>query len=218
MNKKKLLYLWFVLGFVQVIYASPAGVNCGGTNTTAFTAYAVICGGVTNTSALQSVASLGSSGQILMSNGAGALPSFQTLTSYEYAYVYTGATVAVAAGNAIAFEGTGQVLSTNIAHSTSLNNTQITINRTGVYLFVYSAHTTTINNFLGLSVNGAAANSATTYTLQGPLPSFFLQGLSILNITSGQIITVVNCDGASSMTLDNSSTSVSASIFIHQLQ
>lgn len=40
-------------------------------------AYAPVCGGTTATGALQSVASAGSAGQVLTSNGSGALPSFQ---------------------------------------------------------------------------------------------------------------------------------------------
>jgi hypothetical protein len=50
----------------------------GGTNATSQTAYAVICGGTTSTGAYQSVASVGTAGQVLTSNGAGALPTFQT--------------------------------------------------------------------------------------------------------------------------------------------
>lgn len=41
------------------------------------TAYAVICGGTTSTAAHQSIASVGSTGQLLTSNGAGALPTMQ---------------------------------------------------------------------------------------------------------------------------------------------
>jgi hypothetical protein len=52
----------------------------GGTNATSQTAYAVICGGTTSTGAYQSVASVGTAGQVLTSNGAGALPSFQNAT------------------------------------------------------------------------------------------------------------------------------------------
>lgn len=52
----------------------------GGTGRTSHTAYAVICGGTTTTAAQQSVASVGTSGQVLTSNGAGALPTFQTVT------------------------------------------------------------------------------------------------------------------------------------------
>lgn len=49
----------------------------GGTGAASFTAYAVICGGTTSTGAHQSVASVGTTGQVLTSNGAGALPTFQ---------------------------------------------------------------------------------------------------------------------------------------------
>jgi hypothetical protein len=49
----------------------------GGTGATTQTAYAVLAGGTTSTGAYQSVASVGTSGQVLTSNGAGALPTFQ---------------------------------------------------------------------------------------------------------------------------------------------
>ena len=49
----------------------------GGTGATSATAYAVLCGGTTSTGAHQSIASVGTSGQVLTSNGAGALPTFQ---------------------------------------------------------------------------------------------------------------------------------------------
>ena len=53
----------------------------GGTGQTSLTAYAVLCGGTTSTGAVQPVASVGTSGQVLTSNGAGALPTFQTLAN-----------------------------------------------------------------------------------------------------------------------------------------
>jgi len=49
----------------------------GGTGVSSNTAYAVLCGGTSTTGAHQSIAGLGSSGQVLTSNGAGALPTFQ---------------------------------------------------------------------------------------------------------------------------------------------
>lgn len=52
-------------------------VNKGGTGVATLTAYAVICGGTTGTAPVQSIASVGSSGQVLTSNGAGSLPTFQ---------------------------------------------------------------------------------------------------------------------------------------------
>ena len=56
---------------------SPLLVSSGGTGVSSNTAYAVLCGGTTATGAVQSIASVGSSGQVLTSNGAGALPTFQ---------------------------------------------------------------------------------------------------------------------------------------------
>jgi hypothetical protein len=49
----------------------------GGTGVSSLTAYAVICGGTTSTGAVQSIASVGTAAQVLTSNGAGALPTFQ---------------------------------------------------------------------------------------------------------------------------------------------
>lgn len=55
-----------------------AVVAGGGTGATSFTAYAVLTGGTTSTNPIQSIASVGTAGQVLVSNGAGALPTFQT--------------------------------------------------------------------------------------------------------------------------------------------
>lgn len=57
--------------------ATPITTTDGGTGRTTNTAYAVICGGTTAGGAEQSIASVGTAGQILTSNGAGALPTFQ---------------------------------------------------------------------------------------------------------------------------------------------
>jgi hypothetical protein len=60
------------------------GVANGGTGRTTNTAYAVICGGTTTGGAEQSIASVGTSGQVLTSNGASALPTFQTLATSAF--------------------------------------------------------------------------------------------------------------------------------------
>lgn len=60
---------------------TTAVVAGGGTGATSAVAYTPICGGTSTTNPFQSVASIGSAGQVLTSNGAGALPSFQTLAS-----------------------------------------------------------------------------------------------------------------------------------------
>jgi hypothetical protein len=57
--------------------SGPGIVPNGGTGVNTFTPYALIAGGTTSTSSLQNVTPIGTAGQILTSNGAGALPSWQ---------------------------------------------------------------------------------------------------------------------------------------------
>jgi hypothetical protein len=55
----------------------------GGTGDASLTAYAVLCGGTTSTNPVQSIAGVGTTGQVLISNGAGALPTFQTPAQFQ---------------------------------------------------------------------------------------------------------------------------------------
>jgi len=106
-----------------------AVVANGGTGRASHTAYAVLCGGTTGTGAQQSVAGLGLSGEVLTSNGAGALPTFQnlpgsgTVTSIDVSGGTTGlttsggpvtasGTITIAGTLAIANGGTGRVTGT----------------------------------------------------------------------------------------------------------
>jgi len=62
-------------------WTGQLAVSRGGSGLASATAYAVLCGGTTSTGAFQSIASVGTSGQVLTSNGAGALPTFQNVSS-----------------------------------------------------------------------------------------------------------------------------------------
>jgi hypothetical protein len=66
-----------ISGTAYVASGTDVPVADGGTGRSDATAYAVICGGTTSTAAHQSIASVGTAGQVLTSNGAGALPTFQ---------------------------------------------------------------------------------------------------------------------------------------------
>jgi hypothetical protein len=66
--------LYYIVGGTDVAVAD------GGTGRSSHTAYAVLCGGTTTTAAQQSIASVGSLGHVLTSNGAGALPTFQSIS------------------------------------------------------------------------------------------------------------------------------------------
>jgi len=58
-----------------------AVVAGGGTGATSFTAYSVICGGTTSTNPLQNVSGVGTAGQVLTSNGAATLPTWQAASA-----------------------------------------------------------------------------------------------------------------------------------------
>ncbi len=93
------------LGTIASIGAS-LGVAFGGSGVASHTAYAVICGGTTTTGGVQSIASVGTAGHVLTSNGAGALPTFQSgpasqtgrLQSFQILTSGTAATYTTPAG------------------------------------------------------------------------------------------------------------------------
>lgn len=67
---------------VQITGGSITGITDlavadGGTGKSSFTAYSVLLGGTTSTGALQNVSGLGTSGQVLTSAGAGAIPTWK---------------------------------------------------------------------------------------------------------------------------------------------
>lgn len=73
-------------------------VSNGGTGFATTTAYAVICGGTAATNPLQAIASVGTADQVLTSNGAGALPTFQTITE-AIAWTVTTVNASIVANN-----------------------------------------------------------------------------------------------------------------------
>ena len=64
---------------ISATLSSPLTVAQGGTGNTTFTPYAVITAGTTATGAFQNVSGLGSVGEVLTSNGAGQLPTWQAV-------------------------------------------------------------------------------------------------------------------------------------------
>ena len=75
-------------------------VASGGSGVTSATAYAVLCGGTTSTSPIQAIASVGTTGQVLTSNGAGALPTMQTITSFVAGMImlWSGSSASIPSG------------------------------------------------------------------------------------------------------------------------
>lgn len=77
---------------------NPLPVSSGGTGRATATAYAVICGGTTATGALQSVASVGTTGQVLTSNGVGALPTMQASFVAGMIIIWSGSVGSIPTG------------------------------------------------------------------------------------------------------------------------
>lgn len=70
----------------------------GGSGQTSLTAYAVLAGGTTSTGALQQVSGVGTSGQVLTSNGAAALPTWQAAGGGSSADVPIGTILLTSSG------------------------------------------------------------------------------------------------------------------------
>lgn len=95
-------------------------VGNGGTNNTTFTAFAVICAGTTSTGAFQNVSGVGASGQVLTSNGAATLPTWQNAagtgtvnsgTANHIAY-YASSTNAVSSATNVTVNAAGYLIGT----------------------------------------------------------------------------------------------------------
>lgn len=69
--------------------SNPVTVPQGGTGDATLTAYAVLAGGTTSTAAVQSVSGVGTSSQVLVSNGAAALPTWQAAPTGSWTLIRT---------------------------------------------------------------------------------------------------------------------------------
>ena len=112
----------------QAQSATDGGCSCldvghGGTGTHSFTAFTLLTSGITSTTPLRSLDS-GIAGQVLTSNGASAVPSFQPAAVSGIATLAgnsgsaTGATVTIAGGNNITTSGAGSTLTVNVSGTT----------------------------------------------------------------------------------------------------
>lgn len=164
-----------------------ASVPGGGSGNTSFTPYTLITAGTTATGALQNVASVGSANQVLVSNGAAALPSWSNVSALAVTSV-NGTANQIASSNPGAGSTTLSIPSTFIAPgsieaTTSIKadtvfNTPTTSSTVGQYQINGTAvmHSYGTNNFYlgassgnftqtgtGLNVGiGASALNATT--------------------------------------------------------
>lgn len=179
-------------------------VGNGGTGATTQTAYAVLCGGTTATNPYQSVASVGTSGQVLTSNGAGALPTFQSLAASSSAYVLIS-TGTASSSSSIDFTGLSTTYS---AYKIIYNNLYPgTTNTQFVMLFSTdngSSFITSSYQYTGMAQGtGSYAAAAST------------NSSSILLSNSVSFYTTTNTVGAGEITLFNPAGSQATKIISH---
>ena len=163
--------------------ATPITVSYGGTGNTTFTAYSVICAGTTATGTFQNVSGLGTSGQVLTSNGTSSLPTWQTVTG-------TG-TVTSVSGTAgqidVATGTTTPVISIDAAYVGQTSITTLGTITTGTW----SGTTITVPH------GGTGNTTFTAYSLicAGTTATGIFQNVSGVG-TSGQVLT---SNGSSSL-------------------
>lgn len=177
-------------------------VGFGGTGSTSFTAFSVLCGGLTSTSALQNVSGVGTSGQVLTSNGAGTLPTWQTPSDNPsdncafYAYLAADVPGRVGAGfYPIGSGGNPLTVDFDTGGNFSAAGT-FTAPANGKYFFVMAA-STSASGVTGLIAGPTAQESAEVTSGNGAVSvsAFF-------NLTATQTVTFqVRNNGGGSATL-----------------
>ena len=157
----------------------PITVAEGGTGVNSLTTYVPICGGTTSTGVIQSVASIGTSQQILTSNGAGALPTFQTKNA-----VLVGSTTndSAAAGNIgewifseVAAGSAISLTTNNTSNITSISLTQGDWDVYATVIFVTAATTNVTARRGGISSTSGTFSGGVGYST-----SAFVPGVSTL--------------------------------------
>jgi hypothetical protein len=105
--------------------STDVSVADGGTGVSTLTAYAPIFGGTTGTGAVQS-GSVGSAGQILTSNGIGALPTFQN-RAFVWVLAIQTSTWIITDNSLDLINFDNELYDTDGFHSTSTNNSRLTV-------------------------------------------------------------------------------------------
>lgn len=182
-----------IISFIVVskLHTSPISVVCGGTSRTSVTAYAVLCGGTFDAGALQ-VASPGASGRYLLSNGAGALPTFQTLSFSITNSVTLFQTQTASSSSSLVFlvfiDGSSLILVTFnalVPSTSAVLNMDFSTDSGSTY--ISSGYT---SGYLSHSYNSATLSN-TTSTTTCPL------GGSTSTVVSGYVLINISASGGS---------------------
>jgi hypothetical protein len=173
-------------------------VSEGGHGVASHTAYTPLCGGTTGTGNFQSVASLGNSGDVLTSNGAGALPTFQAPTAGGLGYVISISATSGSPSDAATYAITASGSNSNYS-GTATGRQRFYVPFSGTITKYVGAFTVTgtlgsaQNVTLDLYKNDVSQVTIATFTLDATPVSTTNTGLSV-SVTAGDYITLVmNC-------------------------
>lgn len=169
----------------------PVVVSNGGTGDTSLTAYAVLCGGTTTTGAVQSIASVGTSGQLLTSNGAGALPTMQA---------------APAAGGLVKIQTQTASNSANLSFTTGITSTYTT------YMFTLN-NVVPATNAVTLNVT-VTVDGGSNYLATGYLAGVNSNPYNSATITNANSTTAMPLTGAQ---VNTSTVGVSGNVYFYNI-
>ena len=179
--------------------SNPVTVPQGGTGDATLTAYAVLAGGTTSTGAVQSVSGVGTSTQILTSNGASALPTWQAASTSQAWNLIRTATASSSAN--LTFTST-DITSTYVEYVFLLTNVS---NATGTVVlnmdwstnngvsYLSSAYQSGTNSYVYTSGTGTNSNSAATNPLTRSLVNtgVLVNGILYVSLPASAVSTFV---------------------------
>lgn len=187
----------------------PIEVAAGGQGRSSATAYAVVCGGTTTTNPLQSVASVGTAGQALTSNGAGALPTFQTFSTTSGSLILLDSQTASASSSLVFSTGIDStydnyyVIFDKLVVTTAGDSLYLTVSVDGGGTYVATGYFSGVNtiNHNSTSSDNVNVNNGAQFRLTPALSTGgACMALWLSNLTSGGQVSIMG-DG----TLLNSS-------------
>jgi hypothetical protein len=174
------------------VLPDPLPVANSGTGASSFTAYGLLVGGTTSTNPVQSVVSIGNSGEVLKSNGTASLPTFQAWSDVAINVAYYGTTLSGnPADSSTYYLGTLAALT---SYTTSVCNSRFYMGVSGTINICYGAFSvagtlgTTENVTIALRKNDTSnTNISTTLHLSTSSVSFSATNLA-LSVTAGDFI------------------------------
>ncbi|HVY36177.1 MAG TPA: tail fiber domain-containing protein [Candidatus Paceibacterota bacterium] len=152
-------------------HGTKINADYGGTGLTSLTPYAILAGGTTATGNLQQVSGLGSSGQVLTSSGASALPTWQDVNNiYNSDGTLSGDRTVALGNSALAFtqtNGSGTTTALSIEKTGTFNSGTLVNLSSNDGLYAPVSLTLTSDLFGSINSFELSATNATTADITG---------------------------------------------------